>query len=81
MNVNDSDEDEEDAFGGIFKKRNKTKQEQDKEDADYLKWLAGKKEDIEDPIKEKLKPLKNYWSSEKLPQSERFLRDFILNKG
>ncbi|XP_036337731.1 protein KRI1 homolog [Rhagoletis pomonella] len=82
MNANDSDEGEgEDAFGGIFKKRNKTKEEQHKEDADYFEWLAGKKEDIEDPIKEKLKPLKSYWSSEKLPQSERFLRDFILNKG
>ncbi|XP_050334333.1 protein KRI1 homolog isoform X1 [Bactrocera neohumeralis] len=83
VNKNDSEDDEanEDAFGGIFKKRNKTKDEQDKEDADYLKWLAGQKDDIEDPIKESLKPLKNYWNSNNLPQSERFLRDYILNKG
>ncbi|XP_053955389.1 protein KRI1 homolog [Anastrepha ludens] len=82
INTSDLDEnEEEDAFGGIFKKRNKTTEEQEKEDADYLKWLAGKKDDIEDTIKETLKPLKNYWSNNKLPQSERFLRDFILNKG
>ncbi|CAD7003111.1 protein KRI1 homolog [Ceratitis capitata] len=82
VNVNGSDDDEEaDTFGGIFKKRTKTKEDQDKEDADYLKWLAGKTEDIEEPIKETLKPLKNYWSSNKLSQRECFLRDFILNKG
>lgn len=83
VNKNDSDDDEgnEDAFGGIFKKRNKTKDEQEKEEADYLKWLAGQKDDLEDPIKESLKPLKNYWNSNNLPQSERFLRDYILNKG
>ncbi|XP_067648287.1 protein KRI1 homolog isoform X2 [Eurosta solidaginis] len=83
MNSTNSDEDDKakDTFGGIFKKRKKSKEEQDKEEADYLKWLAGKKDDIEDPIKEQLEPLKTYWSSTKLPQSERFLRDFILNKG
>ncbi|XP_011189017.2 protein KRI1 homolog [Zeugodacus cucurbitae] len=83
VNKNDSEDDEgnEEAFGGIFKKRNKTKDEQEKEDADYLKWLAGQKDDLEDPIKESLKPLKNYWNSKNLPQSERFLRDYILNKG
>ncbi|XP_037948729.1 protein KRI1 homolog [Teleopsis dalmanni] len=76
---NEDSEDEE--FGGIFKKRQKTKEEKDKEEEDYVNWLAGKKDDIEENAKEKLAPLKNYWSSNKLPQSERFLRDYILNKG
>lgn len=83
VNKNDTEGDDgsEDAFGGIFRKRNKTKVEQERENADYLKWLAGQEDDLEDPIKESLKPLKNYWNSNNLPQSERFLRDYILNKG
>ncbi|XP_075161308.1 protein KRI1 homolog [Haematobia irritans] len=78
MNDDDSEDEE---FGGIFKKRQKTKIEQDAEQEDYLKWLAGKKETIKEDAEEKLKPLKNYWSNEKLPSSEKFLRDYILNKG
>ena len=46
-----------------------------------MDWLAGKKDDIKKEDKEKLQSLKQYWNSSKLPQSERFLRDFILNKG
>lgn len=81
INANDDDDSGDEDFGGIFKKRQKTKAEQDEEDEDYLNWLAGKKETVKDDVKEKLKPLKNYWSSDKLPSSEKFLRDYILNKG
>lgn len=79
MNENSDSGDEE--FGGIFKKRQKSKAEKDKEEEDYLKWLAGKKETINENIKEKLEPLKNYWSNDKLPSGEKFLRDYVLNKG
>lgn len=79
--VNDSDDSGDEDFGGIFKKREKSKAEKDKEEEDYLKWLAGKQETIEDGVKETLEPLKNYWSNDKLPSSEKFLRDYILNKG
>ncbi|KAL9911607.1 protein KRI1 homolog isoform 1-T2 [Glossina fuscipes fuscipes] len=78
MAEEDSDEEE---FGGIFKKRQKTKDELDKEEEDYLKWLAGKQDTIGEDLKQKLEPLKRYWNSDELPQSEKFLRDYILNKG
>ena len=74
----DNSTDEE--FDGIFKKREKTK-EQDKEDEDFLKWVGIKKETINPDVKEKLAHLKNYSYNDKLPQSESFLRDYILNKG
>ncbi|XP_030385689.1 protein KRI1 homolog [Scaptodrosophila lebanonensis] len=79
MNKDDESEDEE--FGGIFKKREKTKAQTDAEEADYAKWLAGKQEEIEQSAKEELAPLRQYWSSSKLTQGESFLRDYILSKG
>ncbi|XP_037817874.1 protein KRI1 homolog [Lucilia sericata] len=79
--MNQEDDSEEEEFGGIFKKREKTKAEKDKEEEDYLKWLAGKKDTIQEEVKEKLEPLKKYWSNDKLPSSEKFLRDYVLNKG
>ncbi|XP_052844410.1 protein KRI1 homolog [Drosophila gunungcola] len=79
MNQEDDGEDEE--FGGIFKKRTKTKEQTAAEEADFAKWLAGKQEEIKQTDKEQLEPLKQYWNSSKLTQGESFLRDYILNKG
>lgn len=79
MNQDDDGEDEE--FGGIFKKRAKTKAQTDAEEADFAKWLAGKQAEIEPEAQEQLAPLKQYWNNSKLTQGESFLRDYILNKG
>lgn len=79
MNQEDDGEDEE--FGGIFKKRTKTKAQTDAEEADFAKWLAGKQAEIEPEAQEQLAPLKQYWNNSKLTQGESFLRDYILNKG
>ncbi|XP_017021332.1 protein KRI1 homolog [Drosophila kikkawai] len=79
MNQEDDGEDEE--FGGIFKKRSKTKEQTEAEEADFTKWLAGQQENIQDTDKKQLEPLKQYWNSSKLTQGESFLRDYILNKG
>ncbi|KAH8239965.1 hypothetical protein KR032_009850 [Drosophila birchii] len=79
MNQEDDGEDEE--FGGIFKKRSKTKEQTEAEEADFAKWLAGQQENIEETDKKQLEPLKQYWTSSKLTQGESFLRDYILNKG
>ncbi|EDW73443.1 uncharacterized protein Dwil_GK16643 [Drosophila willistoni] len=76
----DDDESDEE-FGRIFKKRDKSKAEAEKEDKDFASWLAGKQADLQEQDKEQLEPLKNYWSSKKLTQGESFLRDYILNKG
>lgn len=74
----DSDSGEE--WGGIFKRRDKTKEEEAAEDAQYTKWLAGEKANI-GANAETLKPLKDYWSDPKLAKDEAFLRDYILNNG
>ncbi|EDW94259.1 protein KRI1 homolog [Drosophila yakuba] len=79
MTKDDDSEDEE--FGGIFKKRSKTKEQTAAEEADFAKWLAGKQAEIQQTDKEQLEPLKQYWNSNKLTQGESFLRDYILNKG
>ncbi|XP_016997172.2 protein KRI1 homolog [Drosophila takahashii] len=79
--MNQEDEGEDEEFGGIFKKRSKTKEQTAAEEADFAKWLAGKQAEIEQTDREQLEPLKQYWNSSKLTQGESFLRDYILNKG
>lgn len=72
-----SDEDD----GGLFKVRDKPKAEKDIEDEDYLKWLAGQKEKVNNGDDAKaLKPLKDFWTSNNLPKADQFLRDYIVNK-
>ena len=55
-----------------------------REEKDYKKWLAGQKSDLPDEteqIKKDLKPLRDFWGNDKLDENEKFLRDYILNKG
>ncbi|KAI4467848.1 zinc finger zz type [Holotrichia oblita] len=75
--VEDSVEEE---WGGMFKSRKKTVTELKQEEEEYMRWLKGQNEDIDDDIKKDLKPLKDYWNDPKLEENEKFLRDFILNK-
>lgn len=52
-----------------------------KEEEDYKEWLKGRKEDISnEEVRNKLKPLKEYWADPKLDENEKFLKDFFLNK-
>lgn len=78
--VNDNGSDEED-WGGMFKKREKTKEELTKDEDDYVQWLKGQKDKLPDGnMESELKPLKEYWDNPKLEAGEKFLRDYILNK-
>lgn len=77
---NVKEEDESD-WGGMFKARQKTKEEKDKEEAEYKAWFAGQKAELSDKeVERELKPLKDYWSNPKLDAGEKFLRDYILKK-
>lgn len=75
----ESDDDEEE---GLLVKREKTKEEKKVEDEEYKSWLAGQKDDLEDEnVANELGELRDYWNSSKLDKGEKFLRDYILNKG
>jgi len=72
-----------DADGGddFLKVKKKSQDEALKEDEEYSAWLKGKKKKLSDKKSESdMKFLKDYWSDPQLNESEKFLRDFILNK-
>ncbi|XP_001659705.2 protein KRI1 homolog [Aedes aegypti] len=79
--IDTDDEDEEDSKGGLLKERNKSKEDTERDQADYLSWLADKKAK-EAPSEEvkPLEPLKEFWSSKSLSKEDAFLKDYILNK-
>uniref|UniRef100_A0A6P7GKN9 Protein KRI1 homolog n=1 Tax=Diabrotica virgifera virgifera TaxID=50390 RepID=A0A6P7GKN9_DIAVI len=79
--MEDSDNENEEHWGGLFKQREKSKVEVTQEEEDYKQWLVGQKKSLDDEKMEKdLKPLKEYWNKPDLEDGEKFLRDYILNK-
>uniref|UniRef100_A0A182IXS1 Protein KRI1 homolog n=1 Tax=Anopheles atroparvus TaxID=41427 RepID=A0A182IXS1_ANOAO len=77
----DGQEDTDARGGGLLKERAKSKDDHEKEQADYIQWLADKK--AKEPPSEEakvLEPLKHYWSNVKLSKEDAFLKDYILNK-
>ncbi|CAG9838163.1 unnamed protein product [Diabrotica balteata] len=79
--MEDSDNENEETWGGLFKQREKSKAEITQEEEDYKQWLVGQKKSLDDEKMEKdLKPLKEYWNKPDLEEGEKFLRDYILNK-
>ncbi|XP_039682264.1 protein KRI1 homolog [Perca fluviatilis] len=83
----DDDDDDDDKDSGregpskLLIRRIKTQEEKDKEEADYVDWLKGQA-DLEGPEEVKdMKYLRDYWNDPELDERERFLRDYVLNKG
>lgn len=72
---------ESDSEEELFQVKKKTQETLEKEDEDYLKWLAGQKSNVKNGEDVKaLKPLKDFWTSNSLPKADQFLRDYIVNK-
>ncbi|UMM16571.1 hypothetical protein L5515_013527 [Caenorhabditis briggsae] len=73
---------EEDDEEEIFTERQKTKKELDDEDADFYEWMKSEDGKADKKKAKELKHLKKFWKDDeqKLDDSEKFLRDYILNK-
>ncbi|XP_037331327.2 protein KRI1 homolog [Pungitius pungitius] len=82
--VQDSDDDDEASEAGgseFLTRRIKTQEEKDNEEADYVEWLKGQTNlDGPEEVKD-MKYLRDYWNDPELDEKERFLRDYVLNKG
>ncbi|XP_050073870.1 protein KRI1 homolog [Anopheles maculipalpis] len=83
--IGDEESDDEEVLqgkgGGLLQQRVKSAAETEKEQSDYIEWLADKK--AQEPPSEDVKvlePLKHFWSNEKLSKEDAFLKDYILNK-
>ncbi|XP_072224767.1 protein KRI1 homolog [Leuresthes tenuis] len=72
---------EADGVSELLTRRMKTQEERDKEEADYLEWLKGQDEGEGLEEVKDLKYLRDYWNDPELDEKERFLRDYMLNKG
>lgn len=55
---------------------------QEKEDHDYRDWLKGEKAKLKDKsLRNDCGHLQKAWTDPNLDENEKFLRDFLLNKG
>ncbi|EFO86284.1 hypothetical protein CRE_01939 [Caenorhabditis remanei] len=71
------DEDDED----ILKERKKTSKELEDEDNDFYEWMKSEDGKADKKKAKELKHLKKFWKDDqKLDESEKFLRDYLLNK-
>ncbi|CAB3404742.1 unnamed protein product [Caenorhabditis bovis] len=71
----DDDEDED-----VLVERKKTEKELKKDESDFLEWLKTEEEKSDKVMAKELKHLKKIWKKDDLDESEKFLRDYILNK-
>ncbi|XP_068277805.1 LOW QUALITY PROTEIN: protein KRI1 homolog [Nyctibius grandis] len=80
--VADSEEEEEEEGGGsaLLRRRSQTAEEKEEEEEDYIRWLKGQGGAPPEPLQD-LVPLQQYWTDPALDPGERFLRDYILNRG
>lgn len=74
-------DDSDDSDDGLLKQKIMSKEEKEKDEADYKTWLAGKAEDVDDEeAKKEMKGLRDFWNRPDLDDGEKFLKDYILNR-
>ncbi|XP_060092725.1 protein KRI1 homolog [Heteronotia binoei] len=76
----DAEEGEGGSSPGLLRKRVKSKEEKEREKADYISWLKGQEKAQTEEALQDLAPLREYWNDPKLDEKECFLRDYILNE-
>ena len=73
-----------DAEDDLFVPRTKSLTQKREEDEDYLQWVKSDDGKIESQevtgVKQELDPLRKYWTKPSLDDSEKFIRNFILDK-
>ncbi|NXW75509.1 KRI1 protein, partial [Hirundo rustica] len=77
--VADSEEEEEEG-GALLRPRVRSREEKEREEQQYLRWLRGQAEPPPEPLQD-LEPLQKFWSDPGLEPGERFLRDYLLGNG
>ncbi|RVE69100.1 hypothetical protein OJAV_G00074510 [Oryzias javanicus] len=77
----DDEDDGEEGTSKLLTRRIKTQEEKDEEEADYVEWLKGQAELEGGEEVTDMKYLRDYWNDPQLEEKERFLRDYVLNKG
>ncbi|KNC86771.1 hypothetical protein SARC_01105 [Sphaeroforma arctica JP610] len=68
--------------GDIFDVKVKTAEEEEDENADYLKWLAGQVKEVKMDNKQvsETETLRRYYTDPNLDKNEKFLRDYVLGR-
>ncbi|XP_053907848.1 protein KRI1 homolog [Cuculus canorus] len=80
--VADSEEEEEEGGGSaLLRPRSRTPKEKEEEEEDYVRWLKGQGGPPPPEPLQDLAPLRQFWSDPDLDPGERFLRDYILERG
>ncbi|XP_041475852.1 protein KRI1 homolog isoform X3 [Lytechinus variegatus] len=76
-------QEEEEEDDGILTVKKKSKLEEEEEEGKYIEWLKQEEDTLgqDDADTAELNPLRKYWTNPALDDGEKFLRDFILNKG
>nr|XP_054764433.1 protein KRI1 homolog [Lytechinus pictus] len=76
-------QEEEEEDDGILTVKKKSKSEEEEEEEKYIEWLKREEDTLgqDDADTAELNPLRKFWTNPALDDGEKFLRDFILNKG
>ncbi|XP_057263464.1 protein KRI1 homolog [Pezoporus wallicus] len=76
----ESEDEDEGGGSALLRPRTRTAEEKEQEEEEYIRWLKGQGGPPPEPLQE-LAPLQRFWTDPELEPGERFLRDYILERG